>query len=172
MFLLLGIFVVSVNRCRPKMLVAASAKKIYGLVTTTSPYCGGARPTDAVVEEMNRPKPYSGKIIYISRSGEKPDRVTAIKAVTNDTGYFFIDLGPGRYSFYQEEQLLQIDFSSLDKPGMVEADTTCLRIWKTTPLAEITVADTVGAPLKFNFHRPCFISGDIPCQNYVGPMPP
>jgi hypothetical protein len=43
------------------------ARLVSGEVTQTSSYCGGARPSDEMVQEQNRPKPYGGKKFYIRK---------------------------------------------------------------------------------------------------------
>lgn len=141
-----------------------------GKVTFTTPYCGGARPSDEMLQEYNRPKPYAGKVLFAERLG--PLVVPPVRIVTNDTGYFSVSLSPGDYVLLQEEQLDTLNVAELKKPGMVEVDTVCLKKWKHTPLASVSLRQQNIDSITINFPHPCFISGDIPCRHYVGPMPP
>lgn len=152
---------------------SSGPQKVSGFITQTSSYCGGARPTEEVLEEYNRPKPYSGKTLFVI-GGEKNgsgNKVIA-KLSSNDTGYFSLSLSPGVYSIVQEEQMKPLDTRSYNSAKMVEADTTCLRKWWSEPLAVIRVSNKEVKGISINFHHPCFVSGDVPCLRYVGPMPP
>jgi hypothetical protein len=152
---------------------ASDPQRISGFISQTSSYCGGARPTEEILEEYNRPKPYVGKTLYVTE-GEKNHGGNKVvgKVVANDSGYFVITLPPGVYSLVQEEHLKPLDSESYNAAKLVEADTACLRKWWNAPLAVIRVKNQEVKDVNVNFHHPCFVSGDVPCRRYVGPMPP
>ena len=57
----------------------------------------------------------------------------------------------------------------VDDPG---ADEKCLKAWWAKPYYLLEVKDKDISDLNFTFHHRCFVPGDIPCINYIGPMPP
>jgi hypothetical protein len=165
------------------LLVSCSGKKkettsyhgFSGMVTQTNSYCGGARPSEEILEEYNKPKPYAGKVLHVregknNASGGK----VVLRIVTNDSGYFSGSLPPGSYCIVQEEQLKPLNISGIkgakDKPLAV--DSNCLDKWWSGSLATFQVPRNDTSGILINFHHPCFVSGDVPCIRYVGPMPP
>ncbi len=175
LFLLLLTACSSVQRSTPgQQSAAASDSPVMGLVTLTSSYCGGARPTDEVMQEYNTPKPYAGKVLYF-REGDKNDlnKKIVAKTVTNDSGYFEVKLPVGTYAIILEEQLKKANPGNFATPNTISVDSLCLAQWWETPLKVITVSSKVPPEkIQLNFHRECFISKDIPCLRYNGPMPP
>src|SRR5687768_11984069 len=114
-------FIILVVSCSGRKKETSAAHSFSGLVTQTSSYCGGARPSEEILEEYNKPKPYIGKVLHV-REGK--DNVSGgkvvLRIVTNDSGYFSGSLPPGSYCIVQEEQLKPLDISSIaegkDKP--------------------------------------------------------
>ena len=156
--------------CRSHRPSGAKTFRVTGSATQTSVYCGGARPSDEMMESYSRPKPYPKKKLVVQMAGDH--RALPLQVVTNDSGYFFLDLPAGTYRIFQEEQMNPPALSSLNKPGFVHIDSVCFEKWKIEPLSEIVLSDRDTVSVNINFHRPCFIAGDIPCQHYIGPMPP
>lgn len=152
-----------------KVSASETLLKVSGYITQTSSYCGGARPSEEMLEEYGKPKPYPGKTLYISKSGS---REVFSRFVSNDSGYFSLSLPAGSYRVWQDEQLRPFKPGQESENKMIVADTSCLRRWWNTPLGEFELESESVNLKSINFHRPCFVSGDVPCMSYTGPMPP
>lgn len=156
-------------------ITAQTTKKtlitISGKITQTSSYCGGAAPSPEMLEEYETPKPYIGKTLYVrkgNRNNLKEKIILSFKA--DAKGNFSFQLEPGIYSIIVEEQVKTLTIKQTN-PG-VQADTACLKKWWVKPYHLLNVKENNITGLNFNFHHPCFITSDIPCFQYNGPMPP
>jgi hypothetical protein len=166
------------------LLVSCSARKkdktdeptftFSGTVTQTSSYCGGARPSEETVQEYNKPKPYAGKVLHVRLGADNnAGGKVVLKLVADSAGFFSGSLPAGSYCIVQEEQLKPLDLSAISGKGdtPVNIDTICIRKWWNGRLAEIDLTSKNVSGLSVNFHHPCFVSGDVPCRRYSGPMP-
>ncbi|MDP1801359.1 MAG: hypothetical protein Q8L81_08405 [Bacteroidota bacterium] len=145
---------------------------ISGKALQTFAYCGGVKPSEEVLDHHKTPKPYVGKTFYI-RAG-KTNNLKAkvlLKFKADTAGNFSFELPPGIYSIIQEPQLKKLNVK-LYKNKYVEVDETCLKNWWEKPYYLLEIKDKNISGLEFKFHHPCFMSGDIPCLHYSGPMPP
>lgn len=81
-------------------LAAANAscqKKIHTIkITCLHPYCGGARPSKEMIEESEKPKPYSDRKVILVSSKGKVDSAT-----TDKDGNIKRKLKPGTYKLYE-----------------------------------------------------------------------
>lgn len=146
---------------------------ISGKVTQTSTYCGGAAPSEEILAEYSKAKPYAGKTFYIRKGNTntlKSKIILSFKA--DEKGNFSFLLPPGIYSIIQEAQVKEINAKDYNKSGSFQADVTCLKNWWLKPYYTLEVKDKDVTELHFKFHHPCFVSNDIPCIQYTGPMPP
>src|ERR1051326_4628541 len=77
--------------------VKTSEKKvtISGNASQTYPYCGGARPTPEILEQLSQPKPVIGKKFHVIK-GEKnsADRKIILSFTTDSSGNFSFKLPP------------------------------------------------------------------------------
>lgn len=145
---------------------------ISGKVQQVTPYCGGARPTQEMLDRMAKPVPYPGKKFYV-----KAGKVNNLKAkivasfISGNLGDFSIQLAPGTYSFLLEEQLHEINPQDYENENQ-KVDAQCLKEWWLQPYYLLEVKDKNVVDLNFIFSRRCFISVDLPCITYTGPFPP
>lgn len=149
----------------------AKAYVVSGSVTQTFSYCGGARPSDEMLADIATPRAYPGKKFYIKKgSVNKSGSPIILSFTTDEKGNFSFPLQPGTYSIIQEEQTKA--FNPADyKEETIKVDEECLKEWWKKPyyLLEIKASNIAG--LKFEFHHPCFLSGNSPCRQYTGPLP-
>lgn len=146
---------------------------ISGKVTQTSTYCGGAEPSEEILAEYSKAKPYNGKTFYVRKGNTntlKGKIILSFKA--DENGKFSFQLPPGIYSIIQETQVKEIKTMDYKKNGSLPADPICLKNWWVKPYYILEIKDKDVIDLHFKFHHPCFVSGDIPCIQYTGPMPP
>ena len=145
---------------------------VTGIVTQTYSYCGGAAPPKQLLDQLATPVAYAGKKFYIRPGKTNSAKIKTVKSfTTNSAGEFSFRLSPGTYAIILEEQLHKIkagDYAKQDR----SVDEKCLQQWWVKPYYVLEVKGRNTNGLNFNFHHPCFISNDIPCITYNGPMPP
>ncbi len=147
-------------------------------VTTTSSYCGGARPPEELETELATPKPYPAIEIFV-RQGETNDLNNPIllSGVSDEFGKIRFDLPPGKYSLVTRDKSDKSKFEELLKTYSLESeqwssiDRTCLTEWLNTPDLVMNVEPGGIQESSINIHIPCFW-GAVPCANYKGPFPP
>lgn len=145
---------------------------ISGLVEQTSSYCGGARPSQQILERLATPTAYPNKIFYIRRGKINCAEAKIITSFTTDSsGKFSISLKPGTYSIIVEDQLNPVDPNKYVNENQ-QVDWQCLDEWWTKPYYLLVVKNKNINDLNFVFHHRCFITSDIPCITYKGPLPP
>ncbi len=145
---------------------------ISGQVTQTSSYCGGARPSQEMLDKIAIPIAYPNKKFYIRRGKTNSLNLKFLKSFNTDKdGNYTIRLPNGIYSIILEEQLKEINISNYTTINQ-QVDTNCIKEWWSNPYYLLEVKNKNISDLDFNFHHRCFVTNDIPCLNYVGPMPP
>jgi hypothetical protein len=154
------------------------AKKVTvaGTITQTFSYCGGAAPPQFLLEEMATPKPFSKKkLVVIKGDTNTTAHQIILNFISDSLGNFSFQLEPGIYSVILEEQVSPPDVKKY-KTETQTIDESCYKKWWATPYypLEIPALDKPATikGLNFNFHHRCFISSDVPCLQYDGPMPP
>ena len=152
-------------------LATSQTYAIKGTVQQTSPYCGGAKPTQEIIENLAIPKPFANKLFYIRQGKKNNTRNKILKKFTTDSnGNFSFKLPKGVYSIIVEEQLQPI--KSKDYINRFQTvDDSCLQAWWQKPYYVLIVQKN-NKPLLFTFHHRCYINNDIPCITYTGPKHP
>ncbi|MBA2610493.1 MAG: hypothetical protein H0U95_00885 [Bacteroidetes bacterium] len=151
-----------------------SVKKvtISGTVLHSFSYCGGIEPSPEMMAEFTKLKPYAGKIFYVRKGKTNTTKGKIILSFKADTtGKFSFQLPPGNYSIIQQQQVKKLDIT-LYKKQFITADENCLKTWWEKPYHVLEIKDKNISKIEFKFNHPCFISDDIPCLQYDGPMPP
>ena len=150
------------------------AKKITvsGNVTQTYSYCGGARPSQDMLEQLAVPKPYPNKKFLVIKGDKNTAAHEIIVSFSADSaGNFSFQLPPGTYSILTDEQAKPVSAADY-KTQFITVDEQCLKDWWAKPYYLLEVGAANIKDLKFNFYHRCFIASDIPCLQYDGPMPP
>jgi len=147
---------------------------VSGTIQYSESYCGGARPTDEMLEEITRPENYPGKRLFVVNGNINQSEKKIIAAIISDSaGKFSVLLPPGEYCIIQPEQRDKKIFTKYDNPDdNIEADEKCLTEWFKTCLFSFKVESSPVTEIQLMFHRPCFLPEGIPCLSYTGPMPP
>lgn len=175
-YIFTAVLIVLVYSCKNNKSLTKSSDSnsflITGKVSQTFSYCGGARPTQEILDRFATPKDYPNKIFYI-RNGNKNDTIAKIvaKFITKEDGTFSFHLKPGTYSIILEEQLSIINASDYVTQNQI-VDEKCLMEWWKKPYYILEVTDKDIFNLNFTFHHRCYIKSDIPCITYTGPKHP
>lgn len=150
---------------------------VFGNVTYSQSYCGGARPTDEVLMEITSPKPMVNSTFYVRQGKENnPELEIFFTFKTDDKGNFNFTLPPGDYVIIEQNRTDSSYYHSVLKTYGKEtnsnsaADTTCMKKWLAGCLAQFTVADSDLKNINWDMHTSCFINA--PCVHYKGPYPP
>lgn len=157
--------------------IKSETKKITisGSVTQTYSYCGGAAPPDFLLEQLAEQKPFPNKNFHVIKGDTNTTSHKIILSFTSDTaGNFSFQLEPGTYSILLDEQAYLPD-AKKHKTQSQSIDEDCYKNWWAKPYYLLAVEEssktTTIKGLNFNFHHRCFISSDIPCLQYNGPLP-
>ncbi|MBL7764528.1 MAG: hypothetical protein JNJ58_00405 [Chitinophagaceae bacterium] len=143
---------------------------VKGKVTQTADYCGGARPTDEMLEKLNAPHPLASKTIYIKIGAMNADKSKVYKkVVTDEEGRFTVKLPAGRvYSFVEEWK--SGPYKKPQPQQFVEWDLACWRKKYLEPDFVLNLKTRKFPDVEINYHQRCFYSPY--CGQYSGPLPP
>jgi hypothetical protein len=149
----------------------AQTYQVKGTLLQTFSYCGGANPTQEILDSYSKPKPYPKKIFYIRKGNKNNITNKIIKKFTTDcNGNFSFKLPKGTYSIIVAEQVEPINSKNYNTKFQTVND-SCLQKWWSEPYYLLSVQKK-NEPLHFTIHHQCYIESDIPCITYVGPKHP
>jgi hypothetical protein len=148
----------------PIATVQAQKIKVTIQCTLTADYCGGAAPTDEMLENLAKPKPLAQQEFYIVKGTKNTNKVYQ-KIVTDDDGKIKLNLPKGVYSVFSAEQLKK--FVPKQNTENYVWDNACLLRLHQQPLLKFDTRKKTKH--TFNMHKKCFYSQD--CGTYSGPMP-
>ncbi len=160
--------------------IAGNEKKFFVEinVTQTSSYCGGARPSPEMIEQLGTPTPLAEKKLYIKKGEKNTFDSNIFLEISSDTsGKIQLLLPSGKYFIVDESKKGKSSYNALLKRfakasnNYTEVNKNCLKNWFEQPdfVFEINEADSKG--LRINFHKGC-IWTETPCVHYTGPKPP
>ena len=144
---------------------------VEGRITTSSNYCGGAAPDPDMLRELQTPRGFYGKQLYVRKGKSNDLSMPIIDTIVADSGgYFKIQLPAGTYTIISD---LHLDQSILNRDfgGNIMVTPGCLENWWNKGLQTITVEGDISGN-DFHFTDRCFVPLDIPCLQYTGPYPP
>lgn len=145
---------------------------VTGNILVKSPYCGGAAPSQEILDKAAIPQPFA-KQSFLIRSGKTNALGTNLvtRVMTDAKGDFKVDLQAGTYCMVLAEKesardagFYKTEFWTVDKP--------CDTKWLNTCDLTFTVADRNVSGLRKTFERKCQITSLSPCISYSGPLPP
>ena len=137
-------------------------------------YCGGARPSQEMLDEFENPVPLMRYTIYIKKGTENsPSAVLVDSTKTDEYGNYSFSLPPGAYTLVSYTQLNKACLNDVvSQQYIVIADQACLDDWYKKGLIQFTVKDQAIANLDYLITKACDIPDGIPCLNYTGPARP
>lgn len=105
-------FVSIFTACKNKQIAAEPQDSIQFKIFYTAEYCGGAAPTEEIMEQLNQPKPYSDSI-YIHSMKDADRTEVAVKLLLKKGEGSVMSLPPGDYNAFITP-VHQIDSASED----------------------------------------------------------
>jgi len=154
-FICLLLSLVTLEACAQKKKLTAEIKYI-------QPYCGGARPTEEILEDAKKEKKYSGmEVILVS------DKNKVIKSKTDQEGKLNVKAGYGTYKLYEA---WRYNKQAPNGEDLKEFDENCLKAeWARSFMTiEFTKAKTVQ---KSEGPIILFCSPNAPCLRAVNHIP-
>ena len=142
----------------------AQKKLIEVSVLCTQAYCGGARPTDEMLAEIQKPKPYANKKMYlISEKGKK------IAVKTNSDGNFKAKVTHGNYKLMEFWRIKKL---SPNGAALANFDKDCLKPeWEKEVMLIRVTKEKIDFELKNEIALYC--DWAFPCLKdaHMPPMP-
>lgn len=145
-------------------------------VTQTASYCGGARPSEEILQELNSPTPSANTKVFIGRGAENTGHGFILETATDVDGKVRVELPSGDYYLVFETKTIENKTKLLgafrEETAYYSAmDVDCLEIWFKQPDFFFSVEKNKSKSVVVNKHIPCSWSA-IPCVDYRGPLPP
>lgn len=151
--------------------------KVSGKIVRTGSYCGGAAPTQEIMDEINTPKPCARQKLYVRRGKMNDLTGKIILVFTSDSvGNFSFSLPSGVYSIVNEKKKDRKFVKSILKQYTAESknyqatDKKCLDEWLKTPDATLEIKEGSVNDFVITFHDEC--KWHVPCTEYKGPFRP
>lgn len=146
--------------------------------TTTQVYCGGASPTEEMLEELKTPNPASNVYLYL-RKGDTNfiEKEIDYQLKTDDSGQVKISLPVGTYSIvFENKKDISVYNELIEKYGkgtsyQTAIDTNCLKSYFKQPNAILKVEENGENTITVNRKMHCQWTR-IPCSHYKGDLPP
>jgi hypothetical protein len=141
-------------------------------------YCGGARPSDQMLLDLEKMTPLTSTQFYI-KSGHinDPSAPAIYSSITDEEGLAFVQLKPGNYLLVFEDKQDWSQFNSwkdsfaVAQESFSAIDTMCLRQWIQIPEAVFQVHADSTPVIELVRPDKCFWN-NIPCIEYTGSIPP
>ena len=142
--------------------------QVTGSIMQTVSYCGGAQPTQAMLDSFNTPKGIAFGKLFVKLGGMNKEEVKIIDSIVADAnGNFSIYLPAGNYCLVEEWKSKPFILPLNNANQTV--DSICYKKLYNTCDFELRIASKNINNVKVVFHRTCFFNK--PCISYHGPLP-
>ncbi|MCC6186120.1 MAG: hypothetical protein IT256_03100 [Chitinophagaceae bacterium] len=142
---------------------------VSGYITSTEDYCNGARPSDALLQELANEKPLPNKVIYIKTTMKNPKCKSGFKKITTDAnGRFEINLNAGTTYYFIEEWKAK-GMKVPKNTSQITWDAACIKERYNSPDYTLETSAT-SHHVFINYHKPCY--NNPFCGSYHGPLRP
>jgi hypothetical protein len=150
---------------------AMAEHEITGVIQIHQPYCGGARPTEEMMQGTN--SPVSETTFYIKKGTTHNRSESVYKTVkTKEDGTFSIRLPQGEYVMLSEQKLLSFEeykkATEIRSTYMEYLGDDCSRLNHES--ADFLLKVSKDSSVVFTYKSRCQV-GTNPCYRYIGPKP-
>lgn len=174
-FLVLSLLAIAA--CKRPVSKQAEEKLVSGTILQTEAYCGGAAPSQQMLDELRMPKPLAGKTIYLKRGQENDPEAPVVASATSDQrGEFSLSLASGWYVVVDESKKDKASYNYMlanfakESAQYSPVDRKCLDQWIGEADLVFEVADTDLSGVNITFHKPCSWNS-FPCVRFIGKRP-
>jgi hypothetical protein len=142
---------------------------VTGSIRQTVSYCGGAEPTQQILDSCNTPRAVPYAKLFVKLGKTNVGRAAVIETIKADAkGNFSVRLPPGSYCLVEEWKSKPFKLPAISANKTV--DSACLRNLYNTCDYELKITKKNISHVEIIFHRTC--SYNQPCISYRGPLPP
>ena len=146
----------------------AAHTSISGKVVQTSTYCGGAAPTEEILESLRKEKPFPNKALVVRAGSANHLKSPVLREFTADAeGNFKVSLPPGEYCILdaaKKDKLSTSDHAKdaakvLGPPSPTEpdrVDENCLRAWWQSCDITVKLGKRSLRNILIKFHQGCY----------------
>ncbi len=137
---------------------AAGRRTVSGRVVQTSEYCGGAAPTEEMLESLRKEKPFPHKELFIRAGTLNKYSWPIVQKFTSDAeGSFKIALPPGDYCVVDASKKDELKIPATAKGNQKEGESraNCLQKWYRTCDKILNVGKQNLKGVVIKFHHPC-----------------
>ncbi|MCO5947049.1 hypothetical protein [Mucilaginibacter flavidus] len=167
-FLISTAFVISSWICAKAHKKGKHKFLVTGSIMQTVGYCGGARPTQQILDSCNKPRGIRFAKLFVRSGRVNIEGAPIIKTIDADEkGNFKVSLPAGSYCLVEEWKSGPFKLPLNDSRHTV--DSACYRNLYNTCDFELKVTNENIHNLKITFHRACFYKQ--PCISYSGRLP-
>jgi hypothetical protein len=159
-------------------LSAQTKQKVDGIYTESNSYCSGARPSQEMLNDLEKPVPLANKVLYIKSGTENNlKKKRYVKVKTDLNGTFTCSLPIGQYIIIGVDKLdlkyynFLLSKYAVPSKNYKAVDKACLNEWLKEPLLSFEVKKNKTDTLKIHLTKPCEWNS-IPCTQFTGPLPP
>lgn len=124
-----------------------------GKVSYTAQYCGGAAPSQEMLDEMAKEKPYANSVLCVKTLSETDlkSKPVITKVTTDENGNFSVVLDKGKYALVTEDKTQDFSKGIMAKFGN---SSNCIS-WQNTPDMTFTIAKKSKIVTNLRFDRQC-----------------
>jgi len=150
------------KKVKPKFMVAGS-------VMQTVSYCGGAKPTQEILDSCNTPKGIPFAKLFVKWGLVNTEGASIIRSISTDAhGNFSTYLPPGNYCLVEKWKTKPFHLPANNVNQTI--DSACFRNLYSSADFVLKIKDKNIRDVKIIFHRTC--SFNQPCITFHGSLPP
>lgn len=139
-------------------------------VTQTSSYCGGAAPSEEILQELKKPSPFPRKMIYLKLGTKNTSKLPILdSAITDELGRVKFKIKKGS-NYCVLESWKAWPYKKPEPIEFIQWDYTCLQQAYEKADLLLKAGASFKNTLQLNYHKSCFYNPF--CGNYSGPLPP
>ena len=143
-------------------------------VTETRHYCGGAAPSEDILQQLATPNPKINFSLHVRPGSSNDFEAKAISAMTNEQGMANFELEAGSYCLVLDEKKDEPKAENY-QAQFLQIDTECLPQWGQKCELSFTVNEdgsVTPADLELKLVKRCHLNTYSPCVIWDGPIPP
>jgi hypothetical protein len=142
---------------------------VTGSIMETVSYCGGAQPTQRILDSLNKPKGIPFGKLFVKQGLKNIEGAKIIRRITADAnGNFSVYLPAGKYCLVEEWKSKPFKLPLKDAKHTI--DSSCYRNLYNTGDFTLEIKNKAIHHARFVFHRTC--SYNQPCITFHGNLPP